>query len=330
MSLLDNFDPDSDAAQDFGIDAKTVGIMDELASGTAFNRAFEGTIGTVKTTVEGVLPAVQGLPATINGVSSEIMNSIQGLDSKITSAIDSMTSFIPHVTSQFDNLASNIDLFSSSQGLKNALSGGTSCSSMHDFFGSITKEGPDLIGSFGEMAGQLTDGISSFTQLGTDLQGAIGSTQTQLVSSIQNEITLATGLGDTAKVTQLQGILSDVQSQFSTGVESLRSDLVDQASSLLTGTNLSSLATQAQAMFDIDLGISQGADLISGLAGDFELGGSSLSDMIAGETSKLTESTDQLVQYGEATAMQSLFGNDKCVQTLLGYVGSDSFLSKLG
>lgn len=327
MSLLDNFDPDSAAAQDFGLDAKTVGIMDELASGTAFNRAFEGTIGTVKTAVEGVLPSVESLPTTINGVSSEIMNSVQGLSSKISGAVSSITSFLPHVTSQFDNLASNIDLFSSSQGLKNALSGGTSCSSMHDFFGSITKEGPELMSQFSDMAGQLTEGISNFTQLGTDLQGAISSTQSQMISSIQAEIAATT---DATKLGQLNSLLTDVQSSFGSAVESVRADIVDQASGLLTGTNLSSLTTQAQQMFNIDLGISQGADLISGIAGDFELGGTALSDMIAGETSKLTESTDQLVQYGEATAMQSLFGNDKCVQTLLGYVASDSFLSKLG
>lgn len=327
MSLLDNFDPNSEAAQDFGLDAKTVGIMDELASGTAFNRAFEGTIGDVKTTVEGVLPSLETIPTTINGVSESIMSSVQGLDTKLTSAIDSITSFLPHVTSQFDNLASNIDLFSSSQGLKSALAGTSNCSSMHDFFGSITKEGPELMNSFSDMAGQLTEGISNFTQLGTDLQGAISSTQSQMISSIQAEIAATT---DATKLTQLNSLLSEVQSSFGTAVETVRADLVEQAQGLLTGTNLSSLTTQAQEMLNIDLGIAQGADLISGIAGDFELGGTSLSDMVAGETSKLTESTEQLVQYGEAQAMQSLFGNDKCVQTLLGYVASDSFLSKLG
>jgi hypothetical protein len=327
MSLLDNFDPESDAAQDIGLDAKTVGIMDDLASGAAFDRTFETTIGDIKTTMEGSIATIQSLPTTINGVSGDIMSKVQGLDTMVSGAIDKVAPFLDHVTSQFDNLAGNLDLFASSQGLKNALAGAESCDSMHDFFGSITQEGPELMNQLGSLTSDLTSGIDQFKALGDSLQTSISDTQSQLVSSLQSEISTTT---DSAKLTQLNGLLTQVQSSFGTAVGDVRAGVIEQASSLLSGANLSSLTTKATQMLGIDSSISSGADAISGIAGNIDLGGSGLTDLLTGEQNKLTDAVSQLTTLGDAQAVQSLFGSNKCVQTLLGYVGTDSFLGKLG
>lgn len=308
------------------LDPTTRGVFEALEGGTAFDRSLENQITSVGNRLGSISDQ---LPSDFVAVSPDIQNMITGVPSRITSTIDQVGPFSEHVASQFDGLGQNLSLFSSSQKLENEMAGEDSnaCGSMHDFFGSITEEGPSLIGQIGQKSDSLLATVQQFKTAYADLQSSIQSAKGVLEGAIQDEIAAT---ADQAKISQLQGLLGQVQSQFGTGYASDRSSLVASALDMLSTSRKSSVTAAATSMGNLDTLLSSHASSISGLADEIETHGGALGSIVDSEQGQMQNAVSRLTTLGEASSMQSLFRTNPCVQTLLGYVGTDALLSKLG
>ena len=309
-------------------DPNTLSAMSLLSGGGAFDRTLETTVSAATSNASGIAAQFSALPSQINGVESGLLANFTSFQTQATSlASTALPAFATHVTSQFDGLAQNIGLFASHQGLENALAGIPSgCSTMHSFFGSITQEGPQLMAAVAATMTQAQSILGQFTQLTQNLQGQITNTQTALISNLTTELGVTT---DPAKILQIQSTLTAVQGTFNSAIAATRGSLVDQAKALLTGGRNDLIANASSLMksIDSDLGI-HGATM-GGLS--TALGGhsTSLSSLISNETSTITGAVSRLVSLGHVSSIKSLFSSNGCVQSLLGYVGTNNFLKLL-
>lgn len=308
-------------------DEGTRAVFDELEAGTAFNRALEDQIGEMGSRLEATFA---DLPTEFNAVSSDIANRITGLADSMPATLEKIAPFAEHVTNQFNGLAQNIGLFSSAQRLENEMAGSedtNACGDMHDFFGSLTQAGPTRIGDMNVGANAIIDRLQQFKTAYADLQSIVQTARSDIQTALQSEISAT---NDSGKVSQLQGLLSRVQSEFASGPATARTGLLDEAKALLTGARQTAVEARGTAMQAIDQSLEEHSSEIDSAAGTLGTLGDELGDIVAGEKEKLSQATKRLTTLGEASSIRSLFSSNPCAQTLLGYVGTDSLLSKLG
>jgi archaellum component FlaC len=304
------------------------GAFNQIKDGTAFNRSFESAVGNVTGHISGIQTKIGSMPSSINGVADSIVSKANNIGSQITSATNRIPAFASHVTKQFNDLANNISTFASSQGLKNALSGKAGgCSNMKDFFGSITTDGPKLIGEINLLVDNVSTEIDRFTNLGATLQGNITASYDEIVNQLNAEISSAGA--DIDRITDLNAMKDTLEANFRSGVAEIRADLAQQAQSKLNAQRRALVDGSIREMRLTDLNIQGAANKIETLAGEIDLSSQGLQGLIDKETATLNGAVSELETLGQASGMRSLFGSNPCVQTLLGFVGETNFLKNL-
>lgn len=308
------------------LDAGLTAAYTHLTDGTAWNREFETVAGGVESHINSIQASITALPNSINGVESSVLSRITGLQSTVTAASGRMPDFVSHITNHFNNLTHNISTFASAQGLVNALAGkAKGCGSLPSFFGSITTTGPAIVSQITGLVNQVQTEITNFTGLASTLQTQIVSTQSEIINQLNAEIAGASG----GQLTNLLSLKTNIQTNFNSGIASLRADLTQQVMSAISTERAALVAPLDQQLRAVDLNIFGSSNHLESLVGGINLHSLSLHDMIAAETAQLTGAINQLETLGAASAMRSLMGSNPCVQTLMGFLGTDNFLRGL-
>ncbi len=309
------------------IDDQTKGIIEELQGGTAFNRSFETTITTAHTALSGLTSQI---PQTLTLLETSVQNTISGIADRVSASVDKVASFADHVASHFDNISDNIAKFASAQRLDNAMASSpdeNACGSMHDHFGSITTEGPSLISQVQSGISTALDTFNEVRSAYADLQSAVASVRTGLITQLQQELAIEL---DNAKRTALTAAQTAITNQMNSAIRSVRESLTSTSVNILTGSRKTNAEALQTSMQSHDVSAANAVTQATTAISTIESKATDLKNRAESEVQAAEDAVSKLTTLGNASSIKSLFGSDACVQTLLGYVGSDSLLSKLG
>lgn len=332
------------------ISDSTVSVMNDLDAGTAFNTSLVTDLGTLSTSFSGVAAAQSSYQSAMGAFSPTMLNfgAISGATDTTPLAASDFTvidfgtdattgdPIVPnaatttaltglpkgmlsllqsHVTSQFANLTDNMSLFASSQSVANALGTSTGCGSLTDHFGSIISQGQDVTSGLQASQQSMTSGLPAVQQAKTAAQSAITASDTNILSMLSGKISptvLAQAVPGTGLYDQLDGMIA---------AGSFTGTTADAAS--LKNTVAASLPSTVSNFYAQKATVNTAAASIASQQ-------STIFNMVGNELTTITDATTTLRKLGTANAVQSLFKNNECIQALMGFVATDSFIANLG
>lgn len=312
-------------------------VISDLASGDAFDRSMQDGVDGLASEWSGLdQSSLFGSRSPLHGSLDEMFDntphdiaSIGSLDisdrlgAPITLSTDATNSLIgtpkgalssisQQMGSQVDGLMDNLKVFSSHQQTLNDLGEGAGCSSMNDTFGTITAFGK----SISDTAKSVNNAINSFKQLKTQLQSeitnfdnnVIGILTGQINGTVLSELVAGSGLHD-----QIDKILEDSGiAQNSSEAQQIKSDV----SAALTNPELIDFFVTKNLTF-------QNIKQLKNEAGE-------IIHQISKEKLSIDSALTKLRQVSDGLTMLGMFKSNPCVQTIVGFNGTDNFISKLG
>lgn len=310
-------DVESGAAFDRSIITKLDGMMDEWVNVAAQENTLFGSFSPAKGKFTGLadetpysLEDLDNLDLTDSAGAPIVLS-----DAEKTLLLDepkgALSGLRKQMDSQFGSLVDNIKLYSSHQRVKNAMGQGTGCGELSNHFGSITGLGQQISNTVFE----VKNAIDQVKLLKTQIQSEIDSFDTNVINlltgringTILSQIVAGTGLHDQLdNILQESGIASD-----SIDAEEIRTQVGE-----LLNDNLTNFFSKKSA-------VNEGMENITK-----EKGG--ILKQIGTEKAVLDTALTTLRKLGDASSITGLFKSNECIQTLMGFVGTDSFLNKLG
>lgn len=315
-------------AVDHGFDSVSLNVMDAIENGTAFDRTLETTVSGLSDKLGTINAAISDVGSVVNAVNPALVAKVTGIANTLSSITDKVGQFGSHVTDMFDTIPDRLSTFSSHQGLKNALEKkAQSCDSMKDFFGSITDVGKGLVSGMDGHTEGLLQSVNDFKALTVELQTVVADTKSSLSNAINAEISL---IPASDRKTQLQNALTAIENQFSSGDHSAREGLVENVKNLFTGAAKEQINGLAIPMFNKDFDVISSANKAESHSTGLGENATKLKDMIDGENGKMQQAEQKLLKFAQASSISSMFKGDPCVNTLMGHIGTDNLLKKLG
>lgn len=308
------------------IDDHLIGVFSEFEGGTAFNRGLETDISGLQTKFGGIGDRI---PQNLDLLADQFASKVSTIGSRYTASAQRLEGFAAHVSDHFDHIADNMSLFSSSQQLENSLSNAkeNSCGDMHSIFGSITQEGPSAIKS---MSANIDLALRTFDEVKTtytELQQEVASVRTGLLANLNQQIALEVSDAKRLVMVDLKGQL---ENQFNTAKRQIRDDLVASVIAQTTDVRNQAASTLRDGLRMRDDAVEGVVSTMDRYASEMSAQETTLGNLITNEKAKILAATKRLTQFASAANIRSLVNSDPCVQTLMGYVGSDSLLRKLG
>jgi hypothetical protein len=330
----------------FSIPDNTKGIIDDLTNGTAFDDSLSGQLSTLRTDLAGiaakkveystvmgsfsptttqfdnVVLAVDETPLTLDDFSSldirdssgvpfsaEMKQALVGLPRGMTGM------FRNHVTSHFANLSDRMSLYASSQSVRNALGQSAGCGGLVENFGSILSTGKEAYAGFFAAKNDIQNVFTEVKQIKTQIQSEINTFDDKVVqiltgrvnNTILSRVVKGTGLQDQVDAILIEGGFAK-----------------DSATATQVRSEIAVFLTPTLNNF-----FNKKASVNSAVA-KISAGRASIFDMIGRELTHANQATSLLRKLGAANAMQNLFKTNECIQTLIGFVGRDGFIGRLG
>lgn len=312
-------------------------VISDLASGDAFDRAMQAGVDGLASEWGGLdQNNLFGNRSPLHGSLDEMFDdtphdiaSIGSLDisdrlgepislpqdaanSLIGTPKGALSSISQQMGSQVDGLMDNLKVFSSHQQTLNDLGEGTGCSSMNNTFGTIAAFGK----SISDTARNVTNSINSFKQLKAQLQSeitnfdnnVIGILTGQINGTVLSELVAGSGLHD-----QIDKILEDSGiAQNSAEAQQIKSDV----GAALTNPELMDYFVTKDLTY-------QNLKQLKNEAGE-------IVRQIGTEKITIGSALTKLRQVSDGLTMLGMFKSNPCVQTVVGFNGTDNFISKLG
>jgi hypothetical protein len=309
------------------IDDGLKGIIQDMEGGTAFNRGLEGTVQGVGSRLSGVAARV---PTNLDLMAGHFQSRAADIGNRMTASVTQVNRFGEHITDHFNKLSDNINLFASSQRMENAMSGKAenSCGDMHSFFGSITQEGPSLMDKIRDTVEFAASSFDQVNAIYGELKQQVDFARGGMLQNIERELAVQV---DDAKRLVLVDLKGQLEVSFNTmareGRDALIADAIDAIEDSTRKGEAEKLRDDIRARDDA---VEASFLDMDKQASEIDAKQAELGKMMDSEQAKVTNATKRLTTLGAASSMRSLYKSDPCVQTLMGYVGSDSLLGKMG
>jgi hypothetical protein len=306
------------------LDENTKEVINLLETGTAFNVNADSTIVAVRSTLSSfTAPAMVGVDSSITSTMNSTQQAIRSLGNQIPD-------FSAHVQQQFESLPDKISLFASSQGLSNAMSGSTGCDSLHTWFGSLTGQSGQVGGALSMVSDfkrNVVDQMQKVQNVYTALRTSVGDAKDRIIGNLQFQLVDA---ATSAQAGDIQAAITKVENLFLNADANARQAIAAEATALLSADRAAVVNSFAEAMGIQDTSLSQAVTQFSAVTNGVVIDASALTQEILNENTLVEEATNKLITLGQASGMRSLFKGNTCVGTLMGYVGTDALLKRLG
>jgi hypothetical protein len=320
------------------INDTTKDIINSVADGSAFDRSMQGHVDDLRSTWAGINQSTTfGNRSPLSGLIDDLLDNTPfnsgdttalqvfdrggnpiTLSSDIKNALvgkpkGALANISYQMESQINNFMDNVKTFSSHQQVLNSLGEGSGCSSLEKTFGSIAAFGQNVANMARDAKNIVNDVIQLKNQIQSEINNfdtnVIGILTGQINGTILSELVVGTGLFD-----QIDKILLDSGiAENSPEAAEIRQDISD-----LLGQH------PEVADFQVTKDLSyQQLKLLKDEAGE-------IIRQIGEEDVTLNGALVKLRRVSDGLTMLGLFKASPCVQTLVGFNGTDAFVSKLG
>lgn len=279
----------------FGNRSPLHGILDDVVSTAPIDQSYLDTLD---------IQDRNGAPITLaNDVKQKLLGKPRG----------ALSGLSVQMGDQINNIVDSVKIFSAHQSVLNSLGEGQNCSSMESTFGSIASFGQQV----SNIANQGLNALNDFKALKTQLQSEITNFDSNVIGilsghingTILSNLVVGSGLND-----QIDKIIVDS----GIGANSAEALQIRQdVGALLSGN------TELVDYFVTKNLTLQNLQSIRNEAGE-------IIRQIGTEKITLDNALTKLKRVSDGLTMLGLFKSNPCVQTIVGFNGTDDFISKLG
>lgn len=329
--------------QDIGINMFTIDqnlqtIMDDVDTGAAFDRSIiiklddmMGEWVNVEAQEDTLFGSFSPAKGKFTGLADSTPYSLGDLDSvtltdklgapilltdaEKTLLVDepkgALSGLRKQMNSQFGSLVDNIRLYSSHQRVKNAMGQETGCGELSNHFGTITGLGQQISNTVFE----VKNAIDQVKLLKTQIQSEIDAFDTNVINLLTGRIN-GTILSQIIEGSGLHDQLDNILIASGIANDSIEAEEIRTKAGEFLNDNLINF-------FNKKTEVNEGMKDITK-----EKGG--ILKQIGTEKAVLDKALTILRKLSDASSITGLFKSNECIQTLMGFVGTDSFLNKLG
>ena len=315
-------------------------MMDDVESGAAFDRSMLDRIDSMNAewanltsqqsslfgTFSPIFGKFEGLVDstgyTLENLDNLILKDRSGnlitlTDAQKAQLVDQpkgvLTNLRRQAEGQFNNLVDNIKLYSSHQRVKNAMGKSSGCGELSTHFGSIADLGQRVSGTIVAFKNALDEVKLIKTQI-----------QSEITAFDTNVINLLTGRINGTILSQLVA---------GSGLHDQIDNILQESGIAHDSTEATQIRTQIGGLLNGNIALTNFFDkkrLVNEVMAKINNERGGIVRQVGEEKGVFNTALTTLRKLGNASAIAGMFKSSECIQTLMGFVGTDSFLNKLG